>query len=76
MFWLIAGKMSDEITLRECKLSKGSKVMLVGSKVTDVMAVAAPDMKALKEEMAKEEAASKEPISEQKVIASKNVICF
>ena len=63
----IAGKLNDTSTLRESKFTKGAKVMLIGSTVTDVMAVAAPDMKALKEEMAKEEASSKEPLSKQKV---------
>ena len=51
--------------------------MLIGSTVTDVMAVAAPDMKALKEEMAKEEASGKEPLSKQKVgVVSLFVIAF
>ena len=63
---MFKGKLNDDTTLRDANITKSSKVMLIGSTVNDVMTVAAPDPKALKEEMLKEEAASKEPISTQK----------
>jgi len=49
-----------------------SKIMLVGSTVTDVMSVTAPDPKVLKEEEKAAAAASgsKEPISRQKVLCT------
>ena len=65
--FVTTGKLSDSNTLRESKITKGVKVMLIGSTVADLLAVTAPDMAALKEEMAKEEAASKEPLCKQKV---------
>ena len=61
------GKMRDEATLRELDVKKNAKIMLIGSTVTDVLSVSAPDMKALKEEEKKEKASSKEPLSKQKV---------
>lgn len=62
---MFKGKMQDEQTLRDNKVTKGSKIMVIGSTVSDVMAMTAPDPKVLKEE-AKAEAAAKEPISKQK----------
>lgn len=59
--------MKDEGTLRDHKVTKGSKIMLIGSTVNDVLAVSAPDPKALKAEMKAEEAAVKDPLSKQKV---------
>lgn len=59
--------MKDEATLREQKVTSGSKIMLVGSTVSDVMSVTAPDPKVLKEEEKKEAAAAKEPLCKQKV---------
>ena len=57
----------DEATLRELDVKKNSKIMLVGSTVTDVLSVSAPDMKTLKEDEKKEQASGKEPLSKQKV---------
>ena len=64
---MFKGKMRDDATLREHDVKKNAKIMLVGSTVTDVMSISAPDMKALKEEQKKDEASSKEPLSTQKV---------
>ena len=62
------GRMPDEATLRDQKVTQDSKIMLVGSTVTDVMSVTAPDPKVLKEEeKAATASSSKEPISGQKV---------
>ena len=60
------GRMKDEATLRDQKVTGGSKIMLIGSTVSDVMSVTAPDPKVLKEEE-KKEAAAKEALSTQKV---------
>ncbi len=60
--------MPDDATLREQKVTSDSKIMLVGSTVTDVMSVTAPDPKVLKEEeKAASASSSKEPICRQKV---------
>ncbi len=64
---LTVGRMQDDKTLRDHKVSKSSKIMLVGSTVNDVMSVTAPDPKVLKEEEKAAASASKEPISKQKV---------
>ena len=68
--------MRDEATLREHKVANGSKIMLVGSTVSDVLSVSAPDPKALKAEMKAEEAATKEPLSKQKVTSSGKMGCL
>jgi len=60
------GRMNDAQTLRENKVLAGAKIMLVGSTLTEIMSVTAPDVKALKEEIKKEEEKSKEPLSKQK----------
>lgn len=64
---MLKGLAKDEVTLRSLNVTKNSKVMLVGSTVSDVMSVSAPDPKALKEEMNAEEAAKKEPLCKQKI---------
>jgi len=56
--------MKDDQTLREHKVVKGSKIMLVGSTVNDVLSVSAPDPKVLKQE--EKEAISKEALCKQK----------
>lgn len=57
------GRSKDEATLREFKVTKGSKIMVIGSTVNDVMSVSAPDPKVLKEEEKAAAAANKEPLS-------------
>ncbi len=59
--------MQDDASLRENKVTKGSKIMLIGSTVSDVMSVSAPNPKVLKEEESQAAAARKEPLSKQKV---------
>ncbi len=67
---LYSGRMKDEGSLRDHKVTKGSKIMLVGSTVSDVMSVSAPDPKVLKEEEKAAASASKEPLCKQKVCIS------
>lgn len=62
--------MQDSKTLRESKVTPGCKVMVVGSTVSDIMSITAPDPKQLKEEEKAAEAASKEKLSAQKVCTS------
>ena len=59
--------MNDEMTLRDHKVVKGSKIMVVGSKVTEVMAVNEPGLKVSKDLKQVETAVTKEPLSKQKV---------
>ncbi len=67
--------MKDECSLRDHKVTKSSKIMLVGSTVSDVMSVSAPDPKVLKEEE-KAASASKLSLSKQKVRTKPHVIVF
>ncbi|XP_014215717.1 ubiquitin domain-containing protein UBFD1-like [Copidosoma floridanum] len=63
---MIKGLAKDDQTLRSLGVTKGAKVMIVGSKLDDVLAVSIPT----KQEIAEESAAaavSKEPLSQQKV---------
>ncbi|XP_066992215.1 ubiquitin domain-containing protein UBFD1 isoform X1 [Anabrus simplex] len=61
---MIKGLARDERTLRELGVVKGAKVMVVGSKLDDVLAVSTPS----KQEFAEEKGASssKEPFCKQK----------
>jgi hypothetical protein len=66
---MFKGRMPDECTLREQHVTTGSKIMVIGSTVNDVMSVAVPDVKAAVAEGEKANAASsKEALSKQKVI--------
>ena len=62
-----AGKMQDDQTLREQKVIKGSKIMLIGSTVSDVMAVSPPDAETMKEIEKQAADTGKVPICKQKV---------
>merc|ERR1711892_1221478 len=63
---MIKGLAKDEMTLRKLGVTKGAKVMVIGSTLNDVLEVAKkPTVKELKEEAV--EAAMKEAWSEQKV---------
>jgi len=63
---MIKGLAKDEMTLRKLGVTRGSKVMVIGSTLNDVLEVAKkPSTQQLKEEAA--EAAAKEAWSEQKV---------
>ncbi|XP_076450423.1 ubiquitin domain-containing protein UBFD1-like [Babylonia areolata] len=59
------GLAKDQQTLRELKVTKGAKIMVVGSTLNDVLSVTAPSEKELKEET--KATVSKEPLSQQKV---------
>jgi len=65
---MIKGLAKDEMTLRKVGVVKGSKVMVVGSTLNDVLEVAKkPTAQQLKAAEVEEAAASKEALSEQKV---------
>ncbi|XP_049861339.1 ubiquitin domain-containing protein UBFD1-like [Schistocerca gregaria] len=61
---MIKGLAKDERTLRELGVVKGAKVMVVGSKLDDVLAVSTPSKQELLEEKAV--STSKEPFCKQK----------
>ncbi|CAL1545853.1 unnamed protein product [Lymnaea stagnalis] len=60
------GLARDEMTLRELKVVKGAKLMVVGSTLTDVLSVSAPTPKDLQAEEKAAAKVAKEPLSEQK----------
>ncbi|XP_002732133.2 ubiquitin domain-containing protein UBFD1-like, partial [Saccoglossus kowalevskii] len=62
---MFKGLMKDDKTLRDSKVIKGAKVMVVGSTLTDVIAVNTPAAEAAKEEKTETEP-TKEPLSKQK----------
>ncbi|XP_074647833.1 ubiquitin domain-containing protein UBFD1-like isoform X2 [Tubulanus polymorphus] len=62
---MFRGLAKDECTLRELNVSKGAKLMVVGSTLNDVLSVTAPDPKELKEE--KPHTKSKEPLCQDKI---------
>lgn len=63
---MIKGLAKDEMTLRQVGVTKGGKVMVVGSTITDILEVnKKPSAQQLKEEAAEE--AAKESWSEQKM---------
>jgi hypothetical protein len=65
---MIKGLAKDEMTLRKVGVIKGSKVMVIGSTLNDVLEVAKkPTVQQLKAAEAEETAAAKESLSEQKV---------
>lgn len=59
------GLAKDESTLRDIKVTKGAKIMVVGSTLDAVLSVAQPDKKEIQEE-AKAAARPKEALSQQK----------
>ena len=61
-----SGLVKDHQTLRELKVTKGAKVMVVGSTLTDVLSVSAPSKQELQEE-AKLSEPPKELLCKQKV---------
>ncbi|CAL7939558.1 unnamed protein product [Xylocopa violacea] len=62
---MIKGLAKDEKTLRSLGVTKGAKVMVVGSKLDDVLAISIPTKQDLSDEAAS--TASKEPLSQQKM---------
>jgi len=61
------GRMNDEATLRDNKVLNGSKIMVVGSTINDVLAVTEPAIKTNKQSEKFEPVASKDPFCKQKV---------
>ncbi|XP_048762513.1 ubiquitin domain-containing protein UBFD1-like isoform X2 [Ostrea edulis] len=59
------GLAKDESTLKDLKVTKGAKIMVVGSTLNDVLSVSKPSPQEL-QEAAKASAATKEPLSQQK----------
>ncbi|KAF7386839.1 hypothetical protein HZH66_011291 [Vespula vulgaris] len=59
------GLAKDDQTLRNLGVTKGAKVMIVGSKLDDVLAVSIPSKQDLADEASS--TASKEPLSQQKI---------
>ncbi len=69
-FSRVAGRMKDEATLRDQKVSPASRIMVVGSTVNDIMSVSAPDPKVLKQEEKEAAAANKQSLCQMKVSLS------
>lgn len=65
-YYSIQGLAKDESTLKDLKVTKGAKIMVVGSTLNDVLSVTKPSPQEL-QETAKATAAAKEPLSQQKV---------
>jgi mannose/fructose/N-acetylgalactosamine-specific phosphotransferase system component IID len=63
------GRMKDDATLRENKVTKGAKIMVVGSTVTEVLSVSEPAVKTSRDRDTVESTSSKEPLCKQKVLA-------
>jgi len=59
--------MNDDATLRDNKVTNGSKIMVVGSTINDVLAVTEPAIKTNKHNEKFEPVSSKEPFCKQKV---------
>ena len=66
--------MKDEATLREQKVNKGARIMLIGSTVNDVMSVSAPDPKILKQEEKEAAAAAKQSLCKLKVTMETEIL--
>lgn len=64
---MFKGRMKDDATLRENKVINGSKIMVVGSTVDDVMAVSKPAGKAKVDGGKVDTSSSKDPLCKQKV---------
>jgi hypothetical protein len=64
--FLFKGLAKDKQTLRELKITKGAKVMVVGSTLSDVLSVTPPTAQEMKEAAASS-TATKEPLSTQTV---------
>ncbi|XP_064609055.1 ubiquitin domain-containing protein UBFD1-like isoform X2 [Liolophura sinensis] len=62
---MFKGLAKDDVTLRDLKVTKGAKIMVVGSTLNDVLSVAPPSAQQLQEE-AKAASSVKESLSQQK----------
>ncbi|KAH9417385.1 Ubiquitin domain-containing protein ubfd1 [Dermatophagoides pteronyssinus] len=65
------GNLSDTKTLKECGIKNGVKVMMIGSKATDILAVSSVTKDSIVKEI-KEPVPTKEPLCQQK--QHKNII--
>jgi hypothetical protein len=63
---MFKGLMKDEMTLRDHKLTNGSKVMIVGSKTTDIQSVNQSTSKSAKDADKSSTTSTKEPLCKQK----------
>jgi len=70
---VLEGRMNDDATLRDNKVTKGSKIMVVGSTINDVLAVTEPAVKTQKQNDKLDLVSSKEPFCKQKVCCCR---CF
>ncbi|KAK7112167.1 ubiquitin domain-containing protein UBFD1-like [Littorina saxatilis] len=64
---MFRGLAKDHQTLRELKVIKGAKIMVVGSTLNDVLSVTKPTEQEMKEAAKTDAAATKEPLTTQKV---------
>ena len=64
---LSEGRMNDDATLRDNKVTNGSKIMVVGSTINDVLAVTEPALNTNKQNEKFDTVSSKEPFCKQKV---------
>ncbi|XP_008554904.1 ubiquitin domain-containing protein UBFD1 [Microplitis demolitor] len=62
---MIKGLAKDQDTLRSLGVTNGAKVMIVGSKLDDVLSVSVPNKQEVQDEAAA--ASSKEPLTQQKI---------
>lgn len=62
----LTGRMKEDATLRENKVTNGAKIMVVGSTVTDVLAVNEP-LKPVAKADVRLAPPTKEPLCKQKV---------
>ncbi|XP_033741985.1 ubiquitin domain-containing protein UBFD1-like [Pecten maximus] len=63
---MFKGLAKDECTLRDLKVTKGSKIMVVGSTLNDVLSMGKPSAKELEADAKSAAAATKESLSKQK----------
>lgn len=66
-FLTFPGLAKDECTLRELKVIKGAKIMVVGSTLNDVLSMGKPSAKELEDDTKTSAAASKELLCKHKV---------
>lgn len=71
---MFKGLLPEEKTLREIKVTKGAKIMVVGSTINDVLAVNTPKEAAQQEVKAEEN--KKEPLCRQKVVDDSNTVIY
>jgi hypothetical protein len=63
---MFKGRMNDDATLRDSKVTNGAKIMVIGSTVNDVLAINEPSSKSPKQAEVFDTTPSKEPLCKQK----------